>query len=49
MGPGPRFTIKFIRGISLGVFYYTHPYAHTVILHLGFVAVTAGFGKGYDE
>ena len=49
MGSGPRFTVKFIRGISLGVFHYPFPFANTFILQLGFIAITIGFGKGYDE
>lgn len=49
MGSGPRFKIKFIRGISLGVFHYSFPFANTFILQLGIVAITIGLGKGYDE
>lgn len=49
MGSGERFSIKLMRGISFGVFYFRWPHQHSFVIHFLCFAVNLGFGPGYDE
>jgi hypothetical protein len=49
MGSGPRFTIRTIPGIVLGIYYFDFPFKHTVIIDVLCFSIQFGLGRAYDE
>lgn len=49
MGSGPRFTAWLTPGLIFGLTIARFPFSWTASLHLGFFAISYGFGRAYDE